>query len=104
MPTRSDSTTKGRRLRPSPKLPGDVVTKRDGGMVIESARDYDWHALTTVDVAGELYAVTRQAGSGARSHRYWLTPVTPQHVVRTVTKYTIAEPARSRRTAGPSRG
>lgn len=36
--------------RPRRRLPDDVVVKSADGMVINSARDYDWHALTTVDV------------------------------------------------------
>ncbi|MCU1281955.1 MAG: hypothetical protein JWM53_5501, partial [bacterium] len=54
---------------------------------IDSARDYDWHALTTVDVDGALYAVAREAGTPERPHRYRLTPIGHDHVVRTVTRY-----------------
>jgi hypothetical protein len=77
-----------RSLVPAQKLPHDIVVERDDGFVIDSARDYDWHALTTVEIDDALYAVTREAGSSdARPHRYRLTPITPEHVVRTKTRY-----------------
>jgi hypothetical protein len=76
-----------RTLRPRKKLPDDLVTERADGFIIDSARDYDWHALTTVEMGGVLYAVTREAGASDRPHRYRLTPITPEHVVRTVTRY-----------------
>jgi len=74
-------------LRPRQKLPDDVVAARDGGFVIDSARDYDWHALTTVEVDGALYAVAREPGPSTRPHRYRLTSIPPDHVVRTITRY-----------------
>ena len=75
-------------LRPAKKLPEDTVVERDDGFVIDSARDYDWHALTTIELDGALYAVTREVGgSDGRPHRYRLTPITPEHVVRTKTRY-----------------
>ena len=75
------------RAWPKRKLPEDVVTERDDGVVIDSARDYDWHALTTVEIGGAHYAVTRETGTDVRPFRYRLTPITPEHVVRTVTRY-----------------
>jgi hypothetical protein len=75
------------RLRPEKKLPADLVFEHDDGFVIESAHDYDWHALTTVELDGAHYAVERQEGTSERPHRYRLTPITPEHVVRTVTRY-----------------
>ena len=75
-------------LRPRRELPEDLVVERDDGFVIDSARAYDWHALTTVEIDGALYGVTREAGgSDARPYRYRLTPITPEHVVRTKTRY-----------------
>jgi hypothetical protein len=75
-------------LRPAKTLPEDTVAERDDGFVIDSAREYDWHALTTVELDGALYAVAREDGSSdARPHRYRLTPITPEHVVRTKTRY-----------------
>lgn len=74
-------------LRPAKKLPADVVVEREDGFVIDSARDYDWHALTTVELGGAHYAVAREAGTPPRPYRYRLTPITPDHVVRTVTRY-----------------
>jgi hypothetical protein len=74
--------------RPKAKVPEDLVVERDDGFVIDSAREYDWHALTTVELDGALYGVTREAGSSdARPHRYRLTPITPEHVVRVKTRY-----------------
>jgi hypothetical protein len=74
--------------RPKAKVREDLVVERDDGFVIDSARDYDWHALTTVELDGALYGVTREAGSSdARPHRYRLTPITPEHVVRVKTRY-----------------
>lgn len=84
-------------LRPQKQLPDDVVTERDDGFVIDSARDYDWHALTTIELGGAHYAVTREAGTAERPHRYRLTPITPDHVVRTVTRYAPADGRRSAR-------
>ena len=76
------------RLRPEKKLPADLVFEHDDGFVIESARDYDWHALTTVELDGAHYSVAREEGATSdRPHRYHLTPITPEHVVRTVTRY-----------------
>jgi hypothetical protein len=74
-------------LRPAKKLPDDLVIERDDGFVIDSARDYDWHALTTVELGGAHFAVTRETGTPERPHRYRLRPITPEHVVRTVTRY-----------------
>lgn len=82
-------------LRPRKKLPEDRVIEPDDGWIIESAHDYDWHALTTVELDGAHYAVSREAGPPERPHRYRLTPITPDHVVRTVTRYPRpAPPAR----------
>jgi hypothetical protein len=78
------------KLRPPKKLPDDRVIEREDGFVIDSARDYDWHALSTIELGGAHYAVTREAGHSddqERPHRYRLTPITPDHVVRTVTRY-----------------
>jgi hypothetical protein len=75
------------RLRPEKKLPADLVFEHDDGFIIDSARNYDWHALTTVELDGAHYAVERQEGTSERPHRYRLTPITPEHVVRTVTRY-----------------
>ena len=74
-------------LRPAKKLPDDVVTARDDGFVIDSARDYDWHALTTVELDGAHYAVARGAGTAERPLRYRLTPIAPDHVIRAVARY-----------------
>jgi hypothetical protein len=79
-------------MRPRKKRPDDRVTERDDGWIIESAHDYDWHALTTVELDGAHYAVTREAGTPQRPHRYRLTPITPDHVVRTVTRYARPNP------------
>jgi hypothetical protein len=56
-------------------------------LVIDSAHDYDWHALTTVEVDDALYSVTREAGTATRPYRYRLRPIAHDHVVRTVTRY-----------------
>ena len=76
-----------RALRPRKQPPEDVVVARDDGFVIDSARDYDWHALTTVELDGALYAVTRAPAPPPRPHRYRLTPIPLDHVVRAVTRY-----------------
>jgi len=92
--------------RPRRALPDDLVAERDDGYVIDSARDYDWHALTTVELGGACYAVTREAGTAERPHRYRLTPITPEHVVRTVTRYPLTgdgASAGSDRTGRPPR-
>jgi hypothetical protein len=73
--------------RPRAKPLEDTIARDGDAIVIDSARDYDWHALTTVDVDGALYAVTREAGTGDRPHRYRLRPIAHDHVVRTVTRY-----------------
>ena len=74
--------------RPRRKLPDDAVTKSGDAIIIDSARDYDWHALTTIELDGALYAVTRETGvRQAQPHRYRLTPIPHDHVVRTVTRY-----------------
>ena len=39
-----------------------VLFEHDDGFVIDSARDYDWHALTTVELDGAHYAVERASG------------------------------------------
>ena len=74
-------------LRPRRALPADVIEAREGGFVIDSARDYDWHALTTVELDGAHYAVTREPGPPDGPHRYRLRPIPPDHVVRTITRY-----------------
>ncbi len=89
--------------RPRRALPDDVVEEREDGLVIDSARDYDWHALSTVEVDGAHYAVTREAGTTERPHRYRLRPITPEHVVRVVVRYATSESARSGRTGRRSR-
>jgi len=91
--------------RPRRALPDDIIDERDDGFVIDSAHDYDWHALTTVELGGAHYAVTREAGTAERPHRYRLTPITPEHVVRTVTRYapTSGASRESGRTGRPSR-
>lgn len=76
-----------RSFKPEKKLPEDIVSERDDGFVIDSARRYDWHALTTLELGGAHYAVTSERGTSERPHRYRLTPITPDHVVRTVTRY-----------------
>src|SRR3954469_23747638 len=73
--------------RPRRALPHDLVMTSGEAIVIESARDYDWHHLTTVDVDGALYRVAREAGTNERPHRYRLTPIPHDHVVRTVARY-----------------
>ncbi len=75
--------------KPKKKLPEDIVTERDDGFIIDSARRYDWHALTTIELGGAHYAVTTEVGTSQRPHRYRLTPITPDHVVRTVTRYPL---------------
>jgi hypothetical protein len=75
------------RLRPQAKPLDDLVATTTEGVVIDSVHDYDWHALTTVDVDGALYAVAREAGTRERPHRYRLRPIPHDHVVRTVTRY-----------------
>jgi hypothetical protein len=75
------------RLRPTPKRPDDRVERRGDGVVIDSAHEYDWHALTTVDIDGALYSVARETGTAEQPHRYRLTPIAHDHVVRTVTRY-----------------
>ena len=79
------------------------MTKSGDAIVIDSARDYDWHALTTVDVDGALYRVASEPGSAERPHRYRLTPIPHDHVVRTVTRYATSAPAGSGRTDRPPR-
>ena len=78
-----------RRLRRPAKLPDDVVTRDGEAIVIDSAHDYDWHALTTVEIDGAHYAVAREPGAPLRPHRYRLTPIGDGHVVRTITRYPI---------------
>jgi hypothetical protein len=90
-------------VRPRKKLPDDYVSKSGDALVILSARDYDWHALTTVDVDGALYAVAREAGPPDRPYRYRLTPIAHDHVVRAVTRYSVSAPAESSRTGRPPR-
>ncbi len=91
------------RLRPTKRLPEDRVAQRDGAIVIDSARDYDWHALSTVEVDGALHAVARAAGTPERPYRYRLTPIGRDHVIRAVTRYVTNGPARSGRTGRRSR-
>jgi hypothetical protein len=93
------------RLRPRPELPADLVRRDGDKVIIESAHDYDWHALTTVEFEGAHYAVTREAGSPTRAHRYRLAPIGDAHVVRTVTRYPVATsaPDESSRTDRPPR-
>ena len=69
-------------LRPRKRLPDDLVMTAPGGLVIESARDYDWGPLTTVEVDGKHYTVTREPGTVERPHRYRLGPPDPTHVIR----------------------
>ena len=57
------SAAASRRLRRGKKLPARSGDRADDGFVIDSARDYDWHALTTVELDGVLYAVAREAGT-----------------------------------------
>jgi hypothetical protein len=90
-------------LRPKRRLPLDVVSARGAALVIDSAHDYDWHALTTVDVDGALFAVTREAGTPERPHRFVLTPIAHDHVVRTVTRYVTSARDGSGRTGRPAR-
>ena len=90
-------------LRPKRKLPLDVVGARGAALVIDSAHDYDWHALTTVDVDGALFAVAREAGTPERPHRFVLTPIAHDHVVRTVTRYVTSARDGSGRTGRPAR-
>jgi hypothetical protein len=93
--------------RPRRKLPPDEINKRsfnsDGGeeIVIDSARAYDWHALTTVEIDDALYSVTREAGTKERPYRYRLRPIAHDHVVRTLTRY--APPLSDRDRDGSSR-
>lgn len=72
-----------------PRLPDDVVTRADDAVIIDSARDYGWDALSTVDVGGALFAVARQPGAPLRPFRYRLTPIGDAHVVRTVARYPV---------------
>lgn len=90
-------------LRPKRTLPLDVVSARGAALVIDSAHDYDWHALTTVDVDGALFAVAREAGTPERPHRFVLTPIAHDHVVRTVTRYVTSARDGSARTGRPAR-
>ena len=73
--------------RPRVKALEDAVARDGDALVIDSAREYDWHALTTVDVDGALHQVARERGTPERPYRYRLTPIAPDHVVRTVTRY-----------------
>jgi hypothetical protein len=78
-------------LRPAPELPADLMRKSDEAVIIESVHDYDWHALTTIEVDAALYRLAaREAGSEARPHRYRLTPIPHDHLVRTVTRYPLS--------------
>ncbi len=81
------------RVRRAPALRDDVVRRQGDGFVVESARDYDWHALTTVELDGALHTVAREAGTTERPYRYRLAPIPRDHVVRAVVRY-----ARSPRT------
>ena len=89
--------------RPQHALPDDTMTTSGDAIVIDSAHDYDWHHLTTVDVNGALYCVAREAGTTERPHRYRLTPIPHDHVVRTVTKYPTSACGESGRTGRRSR-
>jgi len=75
-----------RRLR-ARKLPDDLVMTAPNGFVIESARDYDWGPLTTVELDGTHYTVTREPGTASRPNRYRLGTPDPTHVIRTITRY-----------------
>lgn len=75
-----------RARRPKPP-PDDVVTRAGDAIVIDSARDYGWDALATVEVDGALYAVAREPGAPLRPHRYRLTPIGAAHLVRVVSRY-----------------
>jgi hypothetical protein len=93
------------RLRPQRQLPPDLVARSGETIVIDSAHDYDWHALSTVEVDGACYTVAHDAGTPERPHRYRLTPMGEAHVVRTVQRYPAATsaPAGSARTPRPPR-
>jgi len=75
--------------RPRAKRPEDRMARDGDAIVIDSAHEYDWHALTTVDVEGALYQVARERGTPERPYRYRLTPIARDHVVRTVTRYAL---------------
>jgi hypothetical protein len=73
--------------RPRAKALEDAIARDGDALVIDSAHEYDWHALTTVDVDGALHQVARERGTPERPYRYRLTPIARDHVVRTVTRY-----------------
>jgi hypothetical protein len=75
-----------RRLR-ARKLPDDLVMSAPEGLVIESARDYDWGPLSTVEVDGKHYVVAREAGTPERPHRFRLRAPDPTHVIRAINRY-----------------
>jgi hypothetical protein len=74
-----------------PPLPPDILrTDRDGQtLTLESAIDYRWDALATIDVDGVLYSVEMELVKALRPYRYQLTPIAPDHVIRVVTRYPL---------------
>ncbi|HWE28842.1 MAG TPA: hypothetical protein VHB97_12615 [Polyangia bacterium] len=74
-------------LRPPPPPPPDILRREGATLVIDSARDYAWDALSTIDVDGALYTVEYEPPQPIRAFRYRLTPIASNHVIRVVTRY-----------------
>lgn len=77
-----------------PPLPPDILrTDRDGQtLTLESAVDYRWDALATIDVDGVLYSAKMELVKALRPYRYLLKPIAPDHVIRVVTRYPALSP------------
>lgn len=81
------------RLKPPPRPPDLLRANRDGRtLTLQSAVDYRWDALATIDVDGVLYSVKTELVTALRPYRYLLTPIAADHVIRVVTRYPPAPP------------
>ena len=73
--------------RPPPPAPPDILRREGATLVIDSARDYAWDSLSTIEVDGALYTVEYEPPQPIRAFRYRLTPIANGHVIRVVTRY-----------------
>lgn len=78
------------RRRPPPP-PRDILRREGDAIVIDSARDYGWDSLATIEIDGARYTVEYEPPEPppTRAFRYRLTPIAPNHVIRVVTRYAI---------------